>query len=135
MDATEYDDFRPIVISVMIILNTLLNVTAIAVIIRYPQLREDRTMLFVFSLTLSDLANGCLAMPISAAQCSSWTPNVRSDTTYFPKIHAAVSVWFTVTSTHSLCWVTVCKMLAITNPFRYEQILTRNRCYVIIGVI
>ena len=135
MDATEYDDFRPIVISVMIILNIILNVTAIVVIIRYPQLREDRTTLFMFSLTMSDLANGCLATPISAAQCSSWTPNVRSDTTYFPKIHAAFSVWFTVTSTYSLCWVTVCKMFAITNPFRCEQILTRNRCYVIICVI
>ena len=135
MDPTGYDDVRPIVISVMIILNIILNVIAIAVIVKYPQLREDRTTLFMFSLTLSDLANGCLALPMSAAQCSSWTPNVRSDTTYFPKIHAAFSVWFTVTSTHSLCWVTVCKMLAITNPFRYEQILTRNRCYIIICVI
>ena len=33
---------------------------------------------------------------------------------------------------HSLCWVTLCKMIAITKPLRYEQILTRNRCYFII---
>ena len=36
---------------------------------------------------------------------------------------------------HSLCLMTECKMLAIsiTRPFRYEQLLTRNRCCAIIG--
>ena len=41
----------------------------------------------------------------------------------------------TVTSMNSLCWVTVCKMVAITNPLRYEQVLSRNRCYFIICAI
>ena len=135
MDAIDYDDFRPAVIGVMIVLNIVLNGLALAVIVRYPQLREDRTTLFIFSLTLSDLANGCTAMPISAALCSSATPNVRDNTTYFPKIHAFFSVWFSVTSMHSLCWVTVCKMVAITNPLRYEQVLTRTRCYAIVCVM
>ena len=135
MDAIEYDDFRPAIIGVMVVLNIVLNGLALSVIVRYPQLREDRTTLFIFSLTLSDLANGCTAMPISAALCSSATPNVRDNTTYFPKIHAFFSVWFTVTSMHSLCWVTLCKMVAITNPLRYEQVLTRTRCYAIICVL
>ena len=135
MDAIDYVDFRPALIGVIIVLNIVLNGLALAVIVRYPQLREDRTTLFIFSLTLSDLANGCTAMPISAALCSSATPNVRDNTTYFPKIHAFFSVWFTVTSMHSLCWVTLCKIVAITNPLRYEQVLTRTRCYVIICVL
>ena len=40
---------------------------------------------------------------------------------------------FMFTSMHSLCWVTVCKMVAITKPLRYEQILTRRHCCSILG--
>ena len=132
MDVSDFDEIKVSVISAVIILNITLNVLAIAVIVRYPQLREDRTTLFIFSMTLSDLANGCTAMPISAALCSGAIPNVRNMVHYFPKIHAVFSTWFTVNSMHSLCWLTVCKMVAITKPLRYEQILTRNRCYFII---
>ena len=132
MDASDLDDIKTLIISVVIIMNITLNSLVIAVLVRYPQLREDRTTLFVISLTVSDLANGCTAMPISAVVCSNATPNVRNMVHYLPKIHAAFSIWFTVNSMHSLCWVTVCKMVAITKPLRYEQVLTRNRCYFII---
>ena len=132
MDIRELDNIRPSVIAATIVMNVILNSLAIAVIARYPQLREDRTTLFMFSLSLSDLANGCLAMPISAALCSSATPIVHGESDILPKIHALFSVWFSVTSMHSLCWVTICKMVAITNPLRYEQVLTRYRCYIVI---
>ena len=135
MDGSDFDDFKPVVISVVIILNITLNVLVIAVIVKYPQLREDRTTLFMFSLTLSDLANGCTSMPISAAVCSSATPNVRNTSRYLPKIQAVLLTWFVVNSLQSLCWMTVCKMVAITKPFRYEQLLSQRRCYFIIGVI
>ena len=108
-----------------------LNVTVIAVLYRYHRLREDRTTMFILSRTLSDLVNGCIVMPISAALCSIFTLTVRDIHTFLPKIHAMCSVWFVVTSLHSLCWVTVYKMVAITRPFRCEQILSRNRCYVV----
>ena len=132
MNQTVFDEFKPVVISVVIVMNITLNVLVIAVIAKYPQLREDRTTLFIFSLTLSDLANGCTAMPISAAVCSNATPNVRNMLPYVPRVLQVFSVWFNFTSLHSLCWVTVCKMIAITKPLRYEQLLTRNRCYLII---
>ena len=132
MELSEYDNIKSTVITSVIVLNITLNGLAIAVIVRYPQLREDRTTLFMFSLLMSDLACGCTGMPISAAVCSSVTPSVQHEINFLPKIHAVVSVWFSVTSMHSLCWVTLCKMVAITNPLRYEQILTRNRCYYII---
>ena len=132
MDASTLDDIKTATISLVIIMNITLNVLLIAVIGRYPQLREDRTTLFMFSLTLSDLANGCTAMPISAAVCSSATPNVRTTSRYLPKTHAFLLTWFCVTSLQSLCCVAMCKMVAITTPLRYEQILTRTRCYYII---
>ena len=123
---------RPKTICAVIVMNITLNSLVIAVIARYRQLREDRTTLFVLSLTLSDLATGCTAMPISAALCSSATPNVRDTINPLPMIDAVFSVWFGVNSMHSLSWVTVCKIIAITKPFPYEQVLTRNRCYFII---
>ena len=81
------------VISVVIILNIKLNVIVIAVIVKHPQLREDRTTLFMLSLTISDLANGCTAIPISAAVCSDATPNARNMTRYLPKIMVACDMF------------------------------------------
>ena len=127
-----FDDYKPAIISAVIIMNITLNILVITVIASYPQLREDRTTLFIFSLTLSDLANGCTAMPISAAVCSNVTPNARNMLQYLPKIQQVCWIWFNYSSMHSLCWVAVCKMVAITKPLRYEQLLTRNRCYFII---
>ena len=132
MDASNFDDIKTLTISLMIITNITLNLLVITVIVKYPQLREDRTNLLIFSLTLSDLANGCTAMPISAAVCSSATPEVRHTSRYLPKTHAFLLTWFCVTSLQSLCCVAVCKMVAITTPLRYEQILTRTRCYYMI---
>ncbi|KAK2169237.1 hypothetical protein NP493_1199g01024 [Ridgeia piscesae] len=89
-------------------------------------------MLFILSLTLSDLAEGCTAMPVSATVCSGATPNVRNMLRYLPRINELGFVWFGLNSIHSLCWATVCKMVAITKPLRYEQLFTRTRCYLII---
>lgn len=135
MDLGGFNIVKPFVISAVTITNIVLNSIVIAVISRYPQLREDRTTLFMFSLTLSDLASGCTAMPISAAVCSKATPQVRNMNPYLPMIQYTFTTLSAFASLHSLCWVTVCKMVAITRPLRYEQLLTRNRCYVIIVFI
>ena len=135
MTQTDFDTLKPIVISAVIITNIVLNFIAIAVIAKYPQLREDRTTLFMFSLSLSDLACGCTAMPISAAVCSNATPHVRNIHRYLPVGQAICANWFAFVSLHSLCWLTVCKMVAIMKPLRYEQLLSRNRCYAIIAFI
>ena len=132
MDVEESSQFKTAVISAVIILNVTLNVIVIAVIVRHPQLREDRTTLFMLSLTISDLANGCTAIPICAAACSDATPNVRNMTRYLPNITLFCFMWFNFCSLHSLCWVTVYKMIAITRPLHCEQILTRNRCFCVI---
>ena len=110
--------------------NIVTNVLVIAVIARYPQLRVDRSTLFIFSLTISDLANGCTAMPISAVLCASATDSAGN----ILKMHRFFSRVFPVVSLHSLCWVTVSKMVAITKPLQYEQMLSRKRCYVIIAL-
>jgi len=126
-------DIKPIIISAVIIANIIMNTLTIAVMLKYPVLREDCSALFMFSLTLSDLAMGCISMPISAAICSRATPTVRHMTTYLPEVQLLCIGWFTVNSLYSLCWMTVSKMVALLKPLHYEQILSRKRCYGIIA--
>ena len=133
MDNTDFNDIRTVIISVVIVLNIVLNVVVVAVLLRYPELREDSTNIFILSLTLSDLAHGCTAMPISAALCSDATPTVRTMIRFLPKIHAFFSALFVIASMHSLCWVTVYKIVAITRPLQCEQILSRQRCYIVLA--
>ena len=133
MDTNYCDDIKTAIISAVIAVNITLNVTVLAVFLKYPELREDRSNLFMLSLTISDLANGCSAMPIGAAVCSCATPEVQLMTGYLPRIQQLCAIWFNINSMHNLCWMTICKMLAITQPLRYEQLLTRNRCCAIIG--
>ena len=121
---------KTVTISTVTALNIVMNVLVIAVIARYPQLREDRSTLFMFSLTISDLANGCTAMPISAVLCSSATESVGN----ILNMHKFFTRMFGLVSLHSLCWVSLSKMVAIVTPLRYEQLLTSNRCYLIIGL-
>ncbi|KAK2192511.1 hypothetical protein NP493_28g01022 [Ridgeia piscesae] len=133
MDLYEFSDVKPAIISTVIVLNIITNPVVIAVLARYPALREDRTSLFIFTMCVADLAGGCTAMPISAALCSSATPNIRLTTQYLPKIQMFCFWWFGFNSTHSVTWVALSKMVAILKPFRYEQLLARNRCYGIIA--
>ena len=129
----DYNDVKAVVISAIVVLNIIMNSLVIALVARYPALRQDRTALFIFSLCLSDLASGCTAMPISAAVCSSATPSVRLSPGLLPKIQMFCYWWFTFNSLHSLSWVAVSKLIAITHPLRSEQLLTRRRCYGIIA--
>ena len=131
----EFYDSKPAVISSIIVMNVIMNSLVIAVIARYPQLREDRTTLFMLSLSVSDLAAGCTFMPISAALCSRVTAGVADMVGYLPKIHAFTMWWFGFNSTYSLCWLTISKTIVILKPFLYERLLTRTCCYVIIGII
>ena len=135
MTMNEYSYIKTAVICVIIILNVIMNSLVIAVIARYPQLREDRTTLFMFSLTVSDLAAGCTFMPISAALCSRATPEVADMVGLLPKIHAFMMSWFGFNSMYSLCLLTVSKAVVILNPFKVERFLSHKRCYFIIGMI
>ena len=131
-NVVEYNDARPAIIGAQIILNLTVNTCVIAVLTRYPQLREDRTALFILSQTVADLANGCVAMPVCAAICSRVTSSILHETRYLPKINVLAFWWFGIVSLYSLCWMTMSKAIAIIMPFRSDQILSRRRCHIII---
>lgn len=128
----EDSDIKPIIISAVIIMNIIMNTLVIAVMLKYPELREDSTALFMFSLSVSDLAAGCTSMPISAAVCSRATPTVRHMTKYLPEVQMFCVGWFAFNSLYSLCWMTVSKMIAVLKPMHYEQLLSHKRC---VGII
>ena len=134
MNTNEYTYIKTAVIGVIITLNVIMNSLVIAVIARYPQLREDRTTLFMFSLSVSDLAAGCTFMPISAVLCSRATPEVAYMVGLLPKVHAFTVWWFGFNSMYSLCWLTISKAIVILNPFKVERLLSHKRCYIIIGM-
>ena len=135
MDSSDVHVIKTLVISAVIIVNMTLNTLVIAVIARYPQLREDRSALFVFALASSDLALGCTVMPISAALCSNTIPEGWNMITYLPAIQRVCFMWFTINSGHTLGGLTVCKMFALLYPLRYEQLFTRSRCYAFIAFV
>ena len=126
---------KPLVITVVITLNIVCNGLVIAVFAKNPQLREDPTNLFMLSLTLSDVITGLTAMPISAVLCSSSTSSSRDIVRYMLSAQLSCLRMCGFTSLHSLCWVTVCKMVAITKPFRYQQLFTKTRCYILVAFI
>ena len=135
MNTNEQSNIQFAIFCVIIILNVIMNSLVIAVIARYPQLREDRTTLFMFSLSVSDLAAGCTYMPISVVLCYGARPGVADIVGFFPKLQLFALWWFSFNSMHSLCWVTISKAILIMKPFEAEQLLTRKRCYVIIALI
>ena len=134
MNMKEYSYIKTTVICIVIILNVIMNSFVIAVIARYPPLREDRTTLFKFSLAVSDLAAGCTFMPISAALCSRATPGIADRVGLLPEIHAYMVWWFAFNSMYSLCWLTISKVIVIVNPFKVERFLTHKYCYFIIAM-
>ena len=125
-------EIKPIIIGVVIIMNIIVNTLVIAVIMRYPELREDRATLFMLSLSVSDLASGCLTMTISAVVCSMGTASVQHISKFLPRVQVFFMWCFSFNSLHSLCWLTVCKMVALLRPLHYEQVFARKRCYGII---
>jgi len=133
MDALHFKDIKPLMISVVIVLNVILNSLVIAVIARYPQLREDRTNLFMFSLTLSDMASGLTVMPMSVVLCSSAFRHVPHSLRFLPAINLICLKWFSFSSLYSLCWMTLCKMVAILKPLHYERLITQTRCCILIA--
>ena len=123
---------KPVIISAVICPNIITNALVIFVIARYAELRQDRSTLFMLSLSVSDLASGCISMPISAAVCSNATQSVRHINKYLPEVQMFCMWCFSFNSLHSLCWLTLYKMIALLKPLHHEQLLTTKRCYGII---
>ena len=65
-----YTEIKLATIGTLMTLDLVTSSIVIAVLTRYPQLREDRTNLFMLSLMVWDISYGITVMPISAMLCS-----------------------------------------------------------------
>ena len=74
-------------------------------------------------------------MPLNAVLCSSAGQSILAAMPYLPNIVMLYSRAIAIVGINSLCWVTLCKMIAITKPFVYERHLNAMRCYIIITFI
>ena len=120
--------------SSVVVLNVVLNSTVIALIVKYQQLRDNPTHLFMFSLFGADLVLGITALPISATLCSI-ASIAKEEDSYLVVIQFAGLRWCFFASLLSLCFVTVSKMVSITRPLHCDRIFTKTRCYVIVVTI
>ena len=135
MNYTYAPEIKVASIGTLSVLDIVTNSIVIAVIAKYPQLREDRTNLFMLSLMISDILYGTLVMPISAVLCSSEGQSVLAAMPYLANVHMVCVRWLATTSLNSLSWVTMCKMIAITKPFVYDRHINSYRCGIIIALI
>ena len=130
----EYTFVKPAIIGILTTINLLSNSLVIGVLLRFPQLREDRNTLFILSMSFSDLGSGLFNILPSAVLCSSAAPFLLSGFPYMPTIIGFTMWWFSFVSMYSLCWLTLSKNVAIAMPFRSDQLLSRKRCHVINGL-
>ena len=127
---TTHTEIKVLWIGLLSTLNIVLNGIVVAAITKYPQLLEDRTNLFMISLMTADILYGTLVMPLSAGLCSSAGQYILAAIPYLPNIVMLYSRAIAIVGINSLCWVTLCKMIAFTKPFVYERHLNATRCYV-----
>ena len=120
--------------SSVVVLNIVLNSTVIAVIVKYEQLRDNPTHVFMLSLFGADLVLGITALPISVTLCSV-ASIAKEEDSYLVAIQFAGLRWCFFASLLSLCFVTVSKMVYITRPLHCDRIFTKARCYVIVVTI
>ena len=128
-----YSAVKTSVIVAMIVLHITMNYLLIAVLVKYAELREDRTVLFKISLSLADavdLRSGLTVLPIGAVFCSRVISRVQHLTQYLPKINMVCLSIFGFASMQSQAWVAFSKMVSVSKQLRYE--LSRNRCHGII---
>ena len=111
------------------IMNLITNSLVITVIVRNPQLLDDRMTLFMLSLSVSDLASGCTFMPMSAILCHC---DASGPFSYLPKVQFFFMTWFVSTSWLGVLGVTVTKTITIIRPLRCRDIMTPRRCYAVI---
>ena len=87
---------------------------------------------FLASLSVADLFVGLVIDPIWIASYCLIQPSADSDMLFFTDM---LWVHTTTATTFCLCCVSVDRFIAIRFPFRYQEIITKKRCYTVITLV
>ena len=120
------------ILATIAILTVITNGVVIAVITRYPELRDDRITIFIFALAISHLSSGVTFMPLSAFMCLPGTPR---DTTMSMFLHKVLFFIMTVlvgTNWCAMACLTASKTIIVLRPLRYSELLTTTRCHAVL---
>lgn len=122
-------------ISVLVFLNVISgamavsgNILVLIAVYRTPSLRIVSNY-FIASLSAADLAVGLIINPLLLAK------TVRNETTGTPLALAAeIASLGSITATvYNLCVISIDRFIALTQVFRYKEIITKRTCCVLIS--
>ena len=119
-------------LGVILVLTVAGNSLVIAVVIAYQRLQQV-TNYFIVSLAVSDLLIAALTLPLTInanLHNGLWCLNLPACGVWL-----AVDVLCSCASICNLAAISIDRLLAITWPFRYREIVTRNRAFVVLGAI
>ncbi|XP_055055173.2 dopamine receptor D7 [Misgurnus anguillicaudatus] len=114
------------------VLSTFLgNALVCVAVVRFHHLRCKVAYVFVVSLAVSDLLVASLVMPWKAtAEIVGFWPFGR-----FCEVWIAFDIMCSTASILNLCIISVDRYWAISSPFSYEQRMTREVAFIMVGVV
>ena len=115
---------------IFILLNSLFslvvivgNSTVLLIIYRVRALRSSSNIL-IASLAIADLEVGLVVYPVYIALTRKWF-----STHLVYRLENFLWIQCLVTSTFTLCAISIDRLIAVTFAIRYTQIITKKRCY------
>lgn len=87
---------------------------------------QTPTNFFISSMSLADLLVGLVAIPLWIARAAL---NITENDHVLCLISDFITIQTLMASTYSLCSVTVDRYVAIILPYKYNHVVTQNRCF------